>query len=134
MKPPPNRVMARHPVKTRLFDEKTRMTELILARDRRRPLPAPRHESTGDRVKRRLRLQRGAAFNARPGPTDPGYAARTNRRGRRSRGGGASRWREDVGSWLSTSARALSSSTSSGSPPKYWKAPSSPSNHADCRS
>ena len=56
------------------------MTELILARDRRRLLPAPRHESTGDRVKRRLRLQRGdEAFDARPGPTNPGYAGRTSR-------------------------------------------------------
>jgi hypothetical protein len=56
------------------------MTELILARNRLRLLPAPRHEPTDDRVKRRLRLQRGdEAFDARPGLTDPGCAGRTGR-------------------------------------------------------
>ncbi len=56
------------------------MTEFILARDGLRPLPAPLHEQTGYRVKRRLRLQRGdQEFDARLGPIDPCCAGRTGR-------------------------------------------------------
>jgi hypothetical protein len=38
------------------------------------------------------------------------------------------------GERIYTSARALSNSTSRGTPPKRWNAPSMPSNQADCRS
>ena len=80
MKPPPKPPGCRAFEKTRLFGEKTLITELILARDGCRPLPAPLDEQTGYRVKRRLRLQRGdEAFDARPGPTDPCCAGRTGR-------------------------------------------------------
>ena len=80
MKPPPKAQGCRASEKKRLLGEKTLITELILARNRLRLLPAPRHEQTGYRVKRRLRLQWGdEAFDARPGPTDPCCAGRTGR-------------------------------------------------------
>ena len=80
MKPPPKPPGCRAFEKTRLFGEKTLITEFILARDGLGPLPAPLDEPTGYRVKRRLRLQWGdKEFDACPGQTDPCCAGRTGR-------------------------------------------------------